>query len=190
MVRNNKYHAFLHQAQLTTYLMGIVITLIIIATTCERGDIVGSGSDVTGTPSDADDLHGNTLTVYWFMIRVNQPHSAREIQRRIGLSSNSLVLHHLKKLIDLGLVDTDEFGSYIIVRRMHTGLLELFVGSGLFFFPRHMIYAAICTGFLIPYLMFLTEILNPAGFILLIGHILVTLVFWIETIRIWKLQPI
>ena len=155
-----------------------------------RGDIVGSGSDETDSSSDVDDLHGNTLAVYWFMIRENKPHSAREIQRRVGLSSNSLALHHLKKLIDLGLVDTDEFGSYIIVRRTRNGLLGFFIGSGLFFVPRHMIYAAICTGFLIPYMMFLAVILNPAGFILLISHILVTIVFWIETIRIWKLQPI
>jgi hypothetical protein len=96
----------------------------------------------------------------------------------------------LKKLTDLGLVGTDEFGSYIVVRRVRTGLLGFFIGSGLFFIPRHMIYAAICTGFLFPYLMFLTELLNPAGFILLIGHILVTMIFWIETIRVWKLQPI
>ena len=149
-----------------------------------------SESDLIDTSSDIDGLHGNTLSVYWFMIRENRPHSAREIQRRVGLSSNSLALHHLKKLTDLGLVDTDEFGSYIVVRRVHTGLLGFFIGSGLFFVPRHMIYAAICTGFLIPYLVFLAEILNPAGFILLISHILVTIVFWIETIRIWKLQPI
>lgn len=150
---------------------------------------MGSGSTDTNTAS-TEELHGNTLSVYWFMLRENQPHSAREIQRRIGLSSNSLALHHLKKLMDLGLVDTDDFGSYIVNRRVRTGLLGLFVGSGRFFVPRHAIYAAACTGFLIPYLAFLTVLLNPAGVILLIGHILVTIVFWIETYRIWKLQPI
>ena len=142
------------------------------------------------SPSTEEELHGNTLSIYWFMIRENQPHSAREIQRRVGLSSNSLALHHLKKLIDLGLVTTDEFGSYIVARRISKGLLGLFIGSGKFFVPRHVIYAAACTGFLIPYLMFLPFLLNPAGVVLLIGHIIVTLVFWLETYRIWNLQPI
>ncbi|MHA1908162.1 MAG: helix-turn-helix domain-containing protein [Candidatus Thorarchaeota archaeon] len=140
--------------------------------------------------STEEELHGNTLSVYWFMVRENQPHSAREIQRQIGLSSNSLALHHLKKLMDLGLVGTDEFGSYVVARRARNGLLGLFIGSGQFFVPRHLIYAAASTGFLIPYLSFLTLLLNPAGVVLLVGHILVTLVFWFETFRIWKLQPI
>jgi hypothetical protein len=151
---------------------------------------VGSGDKETSITSTEEELHGNTLSVYWFMIRENKPHSAREIQRRIGLSSNSLALHHLKKLMDIGLVDTDAFGSYVVARRVQNGLLGLFIGKGRFFIPRHALYAAACTGFLIPYLSFLTLLLNPAGVILLIGHTLVTLVFWFETIRIWNLQPI
>ncbi len=170
--------------------MSTVITNIMAHNDRERGDCVGSGNGETSIASTEEELHGNTLSVYWFMVRENQPHSAREIQRRIGLSSNSLALHHLKKLMDLGLVETDEFGSYIVAKRVRTGLLGLFIGSGRFFVPRHAIYAAACTGFLIPYLTFLTLLLNPAGVILLIGHILVTIVFWIETFRIWKLQPI
>ncbi|MHA1962256.1 MAG: winged helix-turn-helix domain-containing protein [Candidatus Thorarchaeota archaeon] len=136
------------------------------------------------------ELHGNTLVVYWFMIRENKPHSAREIQRRVGLSSNSLALHHLNKLKDLGLVATDTSGAYYVSYRVRTGLLSLFIGSGRLFVPYHAIYAAACTGFLIPYLAFLTVLLNPAGVILLIGHILVTLVFWVETFRIGRLQPV
>jgi len=151
---------------------------------------VVSASDDDSSPSAEEELYGNTLSVYWFMVRENQPYSAREIQRRVGLSSNSLALHHLKKLMDFGLVETDEFGSYVVAKRSRSGLLGLFIGSGWFFVPRHLIYAAACTGFLIPYLAFLTLLLNPAGVVLLIGHIIVTLVLWLETIRIWKLQPI
>ncbi|MHA2201388.1 MAG: winged helix-turn-helix domain-containing protein [Candidatus Thorarchaeota archaeon] len=164
-----------------------IITWIKSYTDRERGDSVSSGNNDS---SAEEELHGNTLSVYWFMVRENQPHSAREIQRRVGLSSNSLALHHLKKLMDLGLVDTDDFGSYIVVRRVRTGLLGFFVGSGRFFVPRLLIYAAASTGFLIPYLTFLPLLLNPSGVVLLIGHILVTIVFWIETIKIWNSQPI
>ena len=139
---------------------------------------------------DVQEIYGNTLRIYWFMVRENKPHSAREIQRRVGLSSSSLALHHLKKLMDEGLVTTDDFGSYIIAKRIKTGLLNLFVGSGSFFVPRFAVYASLSTGFLISYLSFLMFFLSPTGFILLFGHSLITLMLWIETFRIWRLQPL
>ena len=42
-------------------------------------------------PSDEElvgDLKGNTLLIYWYMIRANKPLGAREIQRNTGLSSS------------------------------------------------------------------------------------------------------
>ncbi len=140
--------------------------------------------------SDNQELYGNTLSIYWFMYRENEPHSAREIQRRVGLSSSSLALHHLKKLIDMGLVKTDQWGAYIVARRERTGLMSMFIGSGRFFMPRFAIYASISTGFLLSYLLYLSLFLSQAGLILLVGHALITIMLWIETIRIMRLQPL
>jgi hypothetical protein len=139
---------------------------------------------------DSQELNGNTLSIYWFIFRENKPYSAREIQRQVGLSSSSLALHHLNKLIDMGLVTTDDFGAYILARRLRTGLLSLYVGSGRFFMPRFALYAAASTGFLLSYMMFLMFFLSPAGFILLISHILITIMLWVETIKILRLQPL
>lgn len=144
----------------------------------------------TENGSEEQELSGNSLSIYWFMFRENKPYSAREIQRRVGLSSSSLALHHLKKLIDMGLVTTDQWGAYIIARRVRTGLLSLYIGSGKLFMPRFALYAAVSTGFLLSYLLFLMFYLSPAGFALLIGHVLITIVLWIETIKILRLAPL
>jgi predicted DNA-binding transcriptional regulator len=71
------------------------------------------------------ELKGNTLIVYWFLLRHNKPYSAREIQRSVGISSASLALHHLNKLIELGLVGTDDDGQYVVTKRISPGLLSL-----------------------------------------------------------------
>lgn len=150
-----------------------------------------SSTDESSTDASVEkELNGNTLSVYWFMIRENKSHSAREIQRQVGLSSSSLALHHLNKLIDLGYVMTDEWGGYVVARRVRTGLLSLFVGYGRFFVPRFAVYASVWTGFLVSYLLLLTFYLNPAGLVLLAGHALVAAVLWFEAVRAWRLQPL
>ena len=152
--------------------------------------MITSKHESTNNNLENNELYGNTLSIYWFMFRENRPYSAREIQRRVGLSSSSLALHHLNKLIDLGLVTTDDFGAYILARRVRTGLLSMYIGSGRFFMPRYALYAAASTGFLLSYLLFLMFFLNPAGLILLVGHVLITILLWIETIKVLNLQPL
>jgi predicted DNA-binding transcriptional regulator len=139
--------------------------------------------------SEVQGLNGNALSIYWFMFREKKPYSAREIQRRVRLSSPSLALHHLNKLIEMGLVKTDTSGAYLLARQTKTGLLSLFIGSGRLFIPRMALYAAAMTGFLLSYLLFLTSLLNVPGLILLVGHFLVTVILWLETIKIMRLQP-
>ena len=135
------------------------------------------------------ELNGTTLTVYWFMLRDNKPRSAREIQRKTGLSSSSLSLHHLNKLIELELVKTDKHGQYIVAKKVRTGILKLYVGIGSFFVPRVMVYASIASGFLGSYALFLLPNLGFQGMILFASLILFTIVLWIETTKVWKLQP-
>ena len=84
---------------------------------------------------------------------------------------------------------TDDFGAYLLDRRVKVGALQFFIGSGRLFVPRFAIYASASTGFLFSYLLFLIPNLNLHGLVLLIGHALFTLVFWAETIRIFRLQP-
>ncbi len=136
------------------------------------------------------ELKGNTLIVYWFMIRSNKPFSAREIQRKVGLSSSSLSLHHLNKLIELGLVRTNREGQYLIAKKIRPGLLSLFIGSGFLFAPRFIFYAVFMTGVLLSSILFLSIPLDFLGFLYISILTLCTALFWIESYKLWKIQPI
>lgn len=66
--------------------------------------ILSSGSN------EKDVLQGKTLQVYRFITRQHEPARVREIQRSLGFSSPSLVLYHLEKLKDAGLIKEEGIG--------------------------------------------------------------------------------
>ncbi|MDF1540002.1 MAG: hypothetical protein P1Q69_13985 [Candidatus Thorarchaeota archaeon] len=135
-------------------------------------------------------LKGNTLLVYWYMLRCMKPLGAREIQRAVRLSSSSLALHHLNKLIELKLVGKDQFGSFIIIKAVRPGLLGFFIGSGRMFIPRFVLYAFFNTGLLISCTILFSSRLDAVSIILLASLVVTTLVFWFETFKMWKTQPL
>ena len=53
----------------------------------------------------ASELKGNTLRVYWYLLRASKDFvGPREVQRKLGFSSPALAVYHLDKLNQLGLV--------------------------------------------------------------------------------------
>jgi hypothetical protein len=149
------------------------------------------GNMSTDELSDVDDhLRGNTLVVYWCMLRSNKPLGAREIQRAVGLSSSSLALHHLNKLIELGLVGKDKDGAYVVAKRVKSGLLGFFVGTGRLLLPRFVLYAVFFTGLLISSLLVFVSRFDAVLVTLLVSLAIATLIFWFETVRMWKAQPL
>jgi predicted transcriptional regulator len=54
-----------------------------------------------------DALEGNTLNVYAFIVRADDPVGVRDVTRGVGLSSTSVAHHHLQKLENLGLIEKD-----------------------------------------------------------------------------------
>jgi predicted DNA-binding transcriptional regulator len=134
------------------------------------------------------ELKGNTLLLYWFLLRHNRPFGAREIQRKVGLSSSSLALHHLNKLIDLGLVKTNEDGGYVIARIIKPGLLSMFIGYGRTMIPRFVPYAIFNSTLLVS-CMYLFWGHIDAVIILLYASLLISATtFWVESYRLWKIQ--
>ena len=73
--------------------------------------------------NEKDVLRGKTLQVYRFIIRKNGPARVREIQRSLGFSSPSLVLYHLKKLKEAGLIKEEDAG-YIADRILLRNLVR------------------------------------------------------------------
>lgn len=49
-------------------------------------------------------LTGTTLRVYRYLYKMGKPCGIREIERGLGLSSSSVALYHVRKLLDAGLI--------------------------------------------------------------------------------------
>jgi len=60
--------------------------------------------------NEKDVLRGKALQVYRFVIRSNEPVRVREIQRSLDFSSPSLVIYHLEKLKEAGLIKEEGMG--------------------------------------------------------------------------------
>ena len=138
----------------------------------------------------SENLKGKTLKIYFYMLSQNKPLSAREIQRNIGLSSPSLSLHHLKKLNEMGLVELDDSGLYIISRYVKVGVLKLFVGRGLLMVPRFLVYSFFSLAVLLTSLYLFGGVLTSERVILFIVLIIMNIIFWYETVSIWKTKPV
>ena len=136
----------------------------------------------------ASELKGNTLLVYWEMLKSpNSPIGVRELQRRVGFSSPALAAYHLNKLVDLGLL-TKERGDYKLVREVKVGVLKQFIKIGTLMLPRYVLYATLFTTLLLFFVSQLREINFYSTFALIFG-VLGTAILWYETIRVLKQKP-
>ncbi|UCF58260.1 MAG: hypothetical protein JSV15_04005, partial [Candidatus Bathyarchaeota archaeon] len=74
--------------------------------------------------SIASKLKGNTLRVYWHLLRSSsRVVRVRETQRSLGFSSPALALYHLEKLVELGLVQKVR-DEYHLVKAVNIGVLK------------------------------------------------------------------
>ena len=133
-------------------------------------------------------LKGNTLRVYWELLRSEDGIvGVREVQRILKFSSPTLASYHLKKLVELGLVK-NEYGDYRLIKEVKVGILKQFMKFGAFMLPRYILYATMFTTLLIFYISQFREI----GFYsvsALVFVLLGTAIFWYETLRVWSQKP-
>lgn len=133
-------------------------------------------------------LKGNTLRVYWFLLRSsNGIVGARETQRALKFSSPALAVYHLDKLTELGLAEKT-YGEYRLVKAVNVGVLKQFVRFGAFMFPRHLLYATMFTTLLIFYLTQFKQVDFYSTFAIVLG-LLATGIMWYETIKAWRQKP-
>lgn len=97
-------------------------------------------------------LVGTTLKVYRFMFRAGQPVGVRDVQRGLGLSSPSVALYHISKLVEAGLV-REEGGGYVVDKRVFENMIRV----------RRMIipFQATYTSFFITTFMIFLTLLKP-----------------------------
>lgn len=84
------------------------------------------------------DLSSYTLTVYEYVVKENRPVGPRDVMRGANLSSPSVAHRHLQKLEDIGLLEKNHAGDYVVKEK--TGVNnQIWVGTTLV--PRLMIYS-------------------------------------------------
>jgi hypothetical protein len=133
-------------------------------------------------------LKGNTLRVYWFLLRSpNGVVGARETQRALKFSSPALAVYHLDKLDELGLAEKTN-GEYRLVKAVNVGVLKQFVRFGAFMLPRHFLYATMFTTLLVFYLTQFNRVDFFSVFALVLG-LLATGIMWYETLKAWRQKP-
>lgn len=135
-------------------------------------------------------LRGKAWKVYWLLLKNGRPMSVREVERALRFSSPSVAHHHLEQLCQLGLVNRQKVGgNYTLVSEVKIGVLRHFIKLGRLMFPRYFFYAIFSTVFYIAYLTILLQGFTRENlFIISFGGI-VTIIFWYEAIRFWRLKP-
>lgn len=135
-------------------------------------------------------LRGKAWKVYWLLLKTGRPMSVREVEKALRFSSPSVAHHHLEQLINIGLVEKQEVGgNYALVSEVKIGVLRHFIKLGRLMFPRYFFYALFSSAFYATYLtLFLENLTRGSLFIIAFGAI-VSVVFWYEAIRFWRLKP-
>jgi hypothetical protein len=85
-----------------------------------------------------EELEGNTLNVYAYIVHTAKPVGTRDVTRGACLSSTSVAHRHLQKLEYLGLIEKNSYGDYILKEKTSING-HVWVGRNLV--PRLMFYS-------------------------------------------------
>jgi len=135
-------------------------------------------------------LRGKAWKVYWLLLKNGHPMSARQVQRALHFSSPSIAQHHLERLRELNLIQKRDIGGeYSLISKVKIGVLRHFVKLGRLLLPRYFFYAIFSTTFYILYLTVLMQSLTRENLFITIFGLIVSIIFWYETSRAWRLKP-
>jgi hypothetical protein len=93
-----------------------------------------------------EELNATTFQTYVYMVKVGKPIGPRDLMRGANLSSPSVAYRNLQKLMDLGLVIKDEYGNYVVKKKMG---MKGYVWVGKTLMPSFAIFGFIFLGVLI-----------------------------------------
>jgi hypothetical protein len=88
--------------------------------------------------ADNEELEGFTLSVYLYVVRKNKPVGPRDVMKGAHLSSPSVAYRHLQKLEDLGYLQKDTYGEYVLKNKAH---LTGYIWLGKRMLPKMLVYA-------------------------------------------------
>ena len=103
-----------------------------------RNRTVPNANAIGATDLANEELEGNTLTVYAYIVHANKPLGTRDVTRGAELSSTSVAHRQLQKLEDLCLIEKNAYGDYILKEKASING-HVWVGKNLV--PRLMFYS-------------------------------------------------
>ena len=90
-------------------------------------------------------LEGNTLNVYAYAVKEGRPVGPRDVMRSANLSSPSVAYRQLQKLENLGLMEKNQYGEYVVKEKTSISG-HLWIGRNLV--PRLVFYSFFFMGIL------------------------------------------
>jgi hypothetical protein len=102
--------------------------------------------------SNKEELEGLTLSVYLYVVKKGKPVGPRDVVKGAHLSSPSVAYRHLQKLEDLGLLEKDSYGEYVLKDKAR---VRGYVWVGRRMMPKMLVYSLIFLGVLIAELVVL-----------------------------------
>ncbi len=140
---------------------------------------------VFASMSETKEIRGNTLKAYLYLLK-HGPSELRDVQRGLNLSSASLASYHLGKLLEAGYAKQDEYGRYSAVKEASDRILEGYSKIGPAMVPQLFFFSLLFT-ILVVFFSVGTTLVGLAFLPYLIGvSFAMLVVFWFETIRLWR----
>jgi hypothetical protein len=88
----------------------------------------------------------SVFQTYMYLIRAGKPVGPRDVMRGANLSSPSVAYRNLQKLIDSGIVGKDEYGNYVVKKKVS---FSGYVWIGKRLVPRFIVFCFVFVGALI-----------------------------------------
>lgn len=133
---------------------------------------------------------GTTLFhTYVYLVKTGKPVGPRDLMRGANLSSPSVAYRNLQRLVDLGFAVKDEYGNYVVKKKVG---IKGYVWFGKTLLPSFAIFGLIFIGvlaaeigILIPHLLAHASV-EGAFWLLMIVTIVAAVVFLVEALRLRK----
>jgi hypothetical protein len=136
-----------------------------------------------------EELNPTLFNTYVFLVKVGKPVGPRDLMREANLSSPSVAYRNLQKLTDLGLVVKDEYGNYIVKKKIG---MKGYVWVGKTLMPSFAIFGFIFVGILIaeigiliPHLL-LGSPIQESFWLLTVVTVVSAVIFLAEALRFRK----
>lgn len=92
-----------------------------------------------------EELNQTLFHTYVFLVKADKPVGPRDLMRGANLSSPSVAYRNLQRLIDMGFVAKDDYGNYIVKRKV---ALSGYFWIGKKLVPRFAVFALVFVGLL------------------------------------------